>query len=140
MTLSVFVLDDDIFYANLVAEMLSKEGLVVHCSNNPEEISIKMLQCFDYLILDMLMPHLDGFSIIKMISVLNRMPELILISGADKKELNSAVTWARDNGINIVGYLEKPFKKSDLMMLISSNKNHDLQNSSRVQADGNISY
>ncbi len=132
MNLSAFVLDDDIFYANLVAEMLSIEGLVVHCSNNPEEVNIKMLECFDILVLDMLMPHLDGFSIIEMISALKKQPELILISGADKKELNYAARWARKNNLKILGYLEKPFKKSDLMALINSSKNQALQNTCQI--------
>lgn len=52
--------------------MVSNEGYSAQVSNNPEDLNFNALSGFDILILDILMPHLDGFSILEIVPEMSK--------------------------------------------------------------------
>ncbi|HLA77593.1 MAG TPA: sigma-54 dependent transcriptional regulator [Vicinamibacteria bacterium] len=78
----VLVVDDDPAYAGLAAEALASYGHQVEVTHTPEDgLGRIQEEAFDVVLLDMLMPGMDGLAFIRRLAPENR-PELIIVSGA----------------------------------------------------------
>ena len=83
---TVLVVDDDVNQRNLVAQILSKEGVTIReASGGREALEIMEEWMPDLLILDLLMPEVDGFSVLRALRA-NRqavkLPVLVLTGAA----------------------------------------------------------
>ncbi len=78
----VLVVDDDAAYAGLAAEALLSCGHQVDVAHTPENGLARIQEeAFDVVLLDMLMPGMDGLAFIRRLTPENR-PEVIIVSGA----------------------------------------------------------
>ena len=68
MNASILVIEDDSSIQELIVEFLSSEGYHVESANDGLEGIQKFKQGnYDLIILDIMMPNLDGYSVCKMI-------------------------------------------------------------------------
>ena len=118
MKKKVFIIDDDVFFTDLISEILNKKNYLVQCSNEPENINLEYLQQFDVLILDLIMPKINGLVILDLICNLKNPPLIVLISGSDFHEIEKIKSWAVGMGLKIHGILKKPFMANDLLKII----------------------
>ncbi len=80
--LRVLVVDDDVHYGGAVTEWLTLAGHQVEHARAPEEgLSRALEDAFDVVLLDLLMPRMDGLAFMRRLPVENR-PEVIIVSGA----------------------------------------------------------
>ena len=109
----ILLIDDDLELTELLAELLSLEGFnvtVVH--NGKEALSVLETRSFDLMLLDIMMPMLNGTETLKQLRKTSDMPVLMLS--------------ARDNDIDCVlslelgadDYLPKPFNDRELVARI----------------------
>lgn len=109
----ILLVDDDLELTELLAELLSLEGFnvtVVH--NGKEALSLLETRSFDLMLLDIMMPILNGTGTLKQLRKTSDMPVLMLS--------------ARDNDIDRVlglelgadDYLPKPFNDRELVARI----------------------
>ena len=109
----ILLVDDDLELTELLAELLSLEGFnvtVVH--NGKEALSLLETRSFDLMLLDIMMPMLNGTETLKQLRKTSDMPVLMLS--------------ARDNDIDRVlslelgadDYLPKPFNDRELVARI----------------------
>ncbi|MFA5096471.1 MAG: response regulator [Candidatus Omnitrophota bacterium] len=103
----IFIADDQEEVLSMLKDFLSSKGYEVMGSKESRELvkSIKKFQP-DLILLDLLMPDLDGFEICR---ILNSDPEaqaipIIIMSG-----LSDLVDIQRAYKLGVVGYLTKPF-------------------------------
>jgi len=116
------VLDDEISMGGLVCDVADNMGWhaqhYVHASefisNHGEEM--------DVLVLDLMMPDLDGVEMIRLLAGMESKISLILISGVDKSVLHSAQELAFEHKLNIIGTLQKPFLPHELRNMLSGIK------------------
>lgn len=111
---SILLAEDDYHYGNVVKKHLEQQGYhVVHCFDG--EVAWKKFQRddFDLVILDVVMPKRDGFSLAQDIRKRNGMIPIIFISTRSLDE-------DRLHGFRIGGddYLIKPFSMKELVMRI----------------------
>ena len=112
----VLLIEDDKAMAQNINTILSKEGMVVDVSNLGEDGS-EYGKSYDYdiIILDLLLPDMDGFDVLKQLRA-NKVntPVLILsgLTGPDKK-VKGFMDGADD-------YLTKPFDKAELIARIKA--------------------
>ncbi len=62
----VFLLDDEIEMTDLVGAILGIKGFDISICNNPVEALERLSkESYDAVVLDLMMPHMNGFSVIK---------------------------------------------------------------------------
>lgn len=121
----ILLVDDDLEMTELLAELLSLEGFnvtVVH--NGKEALSLLETRSFDLMLLDIMMPILNGTETLKQLRKTSDMPVLMLS--------------ARDNDIDRVlglelgadDYLPKPFNDRELVARIRAILRRTIQSTS----------
>ena len=62
-SINILVVDDEIEICNLIKYTLKKQGYAVTVRNNVIDISKEELNKFDLILLDVMMPTVDGFTL-----------------------------------------------------------------------------
>ena len=110
----LIVIDDEIDLARFVSDVAVQAGFDVEQFNNAGVFKENYHQCADVIILDLVMPGIDGIEIIRYLAEIKCDALLILMSGFDSGVLHSAQTLASEHGLNFAGSLNKPFRAVEL--------------------------
>jgi len=107
--LKVLVIDDDRDTCDLVSAMLEKEGYQVLTSTQPQ-IALRLLkhESVDLIILDIMMPDLDGLTLLESLRRESAAPILMLTALSDPRVMQQCYTLGASD------YLVKPFASSQL--------------------------
>lgn len=63
--MNILLVEDDIFFQNFYSNKLLEHGFKLEVANNGNEALIKMqLLNFDIILLDLIMPQMDGFELL----------------------------------------------------------------------------
>ena len=109
----ILVVDDSPDFAELVKRLLRNEGMAaVTCAGGGEALAILNAERFDAVILDIAMPGIDGYEVLRQLRLTTRTAHLpvILLSGKSRRE---DVEKGLEMGATY--YLTKPFNESDLI-------------------------
>ena len=120
--MKILVIEDDIKVQAYIAKGLHESGHVVDkCSDGKEGLFLATTENYDVLIVDRMLPQLDGLTIIKTLrGADNRTPALIL-SALD--QVDHRVEGLRAGGDD---YLTKPFAFAELLARIDAlNRRHN---------------
>ncbi|AYB38164.1 response regulator transcription factor [Brevibacillus laterosporus] len=113
--IQVLVVDDEWNMRNLLRIYLMKEGFEVkEASSGYEALSMMKQQTFDLLILDVMMPGMDGWQVCKTIRETETMPILMLTARSETKDKVHGL------GIGADDYLTKPFEPEELLARVFS--------------------
>lgn len=74
----------------------------------------------DVIVVDLILPNVDGMQLIKKLVELNSKAKLVIISGAGKRVVNSSALSAQEQGMDILGVLNKPFRTAEIRQLLSN--------------------
>jgi CheY-like chemotaxis protein len=113
----VLIVDDEPVVRQLVRQMLSKDYTVLEAQNGEEAVSIARSQKPDAILMDMLMPKMDGLIacyIIKTSRTTKAIPVVMLT--AIGYELNKKLS---QDVMGADGYITKPFTREALLQAIS---------------------
>lgn len=73
----------------------------------------------DVIVLDLLMPGLDGVDVLRRLAAESSRAQIILMSGMERRLLDSARKVADMQNLNVVGVLQKPFRPGELRKLLT---------------------
>ncbi len=104
----ILVVDDERSILELVKNGLQKDGHTVTAYTSAANVPIDMLNRFDLIILDIMMPDIDGFSYCSKIRSLTDCPILFLTA----KTAENDITFGLGSGAD--DYLTKPFRIAEL--------------------------
>jgi len=108
MNQRLYILDDDEQYANLLAEVATNAGWLAI----PEQSACTFLETEfpknSVLVLDLIMPEMDGIEVIRALAEKRCDLLLILVSGFDTRVLHSAQQLAEAHKIKVLATLTKP--------------------------------
>lgn len=110
--ISVLIIDDEPSILKAVSMTLKQEHIAVTCADNGTlALDILKANTFDLILLDIIMPDQDGFSILKVIRSSQNYTPVILLSGRgeDSAQVKGLELGADD-------YITKPFAK---LLLVS---------------------
>ena len=121
--MKVLIVDDEELIRNIIKEYCHSEGyLTEEASNGLEAIEKVKKNDYDIIILDLMMPKLDGYSSYRQIKDLKNIPTIIL--SARSEEADKLLGF--DLGVD--DYMTKPFSPKELMARIRAilkRTNHD---------------
>lgn len=111
----IYIADDEINICNIIKSFLVKEGFDVEIFNNGKTL----LDAFnknqaDMLILDIMMPEIDGYALCSLIRLKSHVP-IIIVSAKDTEA--DKITGLKLGGDD---YLTKPFSPLELIARINS--------------------
>ncbi len=105
----ILLVEDDVSIREMVEKYLRMEGFNITSASNGEEAVQKCLSTsFDLMILDIMMPKLDGLEALKIIREKSSLP--ILIMSAKDSDIDKAVGL----GLGADDYIAKPFSMLEL--------------------------
>ncbi len=109
----ILIVDDDEELAGLLTELLTREGFTVECqSDGRRGLAAALTGGFDLLVLDVMLPGLDGFEILKRVREETRLPVLMLTARGEDEDRIIGLELGADD------YLPKPFNTRELVARI----------------------
>lgn len=134
--MKVLIVDDEELIRNVIKEYCLLDNYeVIEASNGLEAIDkVKENNDIDIIILDVMMPKLDGFSAFKKIREIKSIPTIIL--SARNEEFDKLIGF--DLGID--DYVTKPFSPKELMARIKAVLKRSLNTDNFVYSDLVIDY
>ena len=114
----VLVIDDDENFCVLLATMLGNWGYRVMTSNQAQSINLDEMTESDIIFLDMMMPGMNGFQVLDVLSSHQIKSSIVLMSGAENEVLVTAELFCKLNDLQLIGVLHKPFRISDVLAVL----------------------
>ena len=136
--MTLLVVDDEARIRELIRKYAVFEGYeVVEASNGMEAVELCRSRAFDLVIMDVMMPELDGFSACREIRKTSQVPLLMLSARGEEYD--------RIHGfeLGVDDYVVKPFSPRELIMRVgailkrggASNKAHDTVSFGTMEVD-----
>ncbi|KAJ50606.1 DNA-binding response OmpR family regulator [Clostridium tetanomorphum] len=111
----ILIIEDEIAISDFMSYSLSKEGYIVKCYDNGEE-GIKALEDFkpNLIILDLMLPDINGFDICKKVTNTFNIPIIIITAKCDITDKILGMELGADD------YITKPFDMREVIVRIKS--------------------
>lgn len=110
----ILIIEDDINASKVLSLILEKEGYSVDCAPSAEEAyALINTEAYDLLIIDMVLPGMDGLSLLKKVKTIK--PQILTVIVTAYGSINSAVESLK-TGAN--DFLEKPLVPEKLLHVI----------------------
>lgn len=115
MPIQILVVDDEVRYLHLVKVNLEAAGyLVITAGNGEEALDVVSTHSPDLVILDVMMPRLDGFTTCERIRQFSSVPIIMLTAKGEEQD--------RVKGLNVGAddYVVKPFSATELIARVKA--------------------
>ena len=114
MMAMILVVDDEMAILELIKNGLQKDEHIVSVYGAAEQVPLDKLRHYDLMILDIMMPGMDGFAFCEKIRPLVDCPILFLTA----KTMENDITFGL--GLGADDYLMKPFRMTELRARINA--------------------
>jgi DNA-binding NtrC family response regulator len=116
----VLVVDDEEPFRRLLRNELTRKGYQVDTAGNGREALLTLKEgAFDVVLLDIVMPGINGLEVMRMMEAAPHKPEVIVLTGqATVDTAVQAMKWGAYD------YLSKPYKTDELILLINRAYDH----------------
>lgn len=116
----LLTLDDDADVNTTVCIIAQQIGFEARSTTEPEEF-FRLLGSWSptHIIVDLVMPNIDGIEIIKRLPEYRAPAALIITSGLGNRVVEAAARAATENGLEVAGLLPKPFSPAQLRHLLA---------------------
>jgi EAL domain-containing protein (putative c-di-GMP-specific phosphodiesterase class I) len=110
----IVVIDDEAEISELISNTAQNLGL--QCSTTTDASTLPELVSPDVtlIMLDLMMPEMDGVEALRLLSELKCRVGIVLMSGVNKRVMETAEKLASSLGLHVVGHLAKPFQLAEL--------------------------
>ncbi len=130
----ILVVDDDAAILDLVGNVLNKDGHFVTKVSNPLKINMEKVTNYDLILLDIMMPGIDGFSLCLKIRELVDCPILFLTAKTEESSLVNGLSLGADD------YICKPFGVMELRARIAAHLRREHREHSVRRVLGRICF
>ncbi|MFT5655332.1 MAG: EAL domain-containing protein (putative c-di-GMP-specific phosphodiesterase class I) [Arenicella sp.] len=130
----LLVVDDEIDFGRYVREVAESQGFEVLLTDNPMEFSALYSDNLDVVVLDLFMPGADGIELLRFLADNNSQASVVFMSGKDNSVLYTAKELATEQGISVLGTLQKPFRARELEVIL----NKYVKSSLKATADNDL--
>ncbi|RZK77327.1 MAG: response regulator transcription factor [Pedobacter sp.] len=114
--MKILLIEDEIKLAGFIVDGLSQAGHICdHVADGNKGLETAMVGNYDLILLDLMLPTLNGFDIIKNLREFNNQTEVIIISA-----LNDTKHVINGLDLGAIDYLKKPFELEELLARLRS--------------------
>ncbi|HEY1987743.1 MAG TPA: response regulator transcription factor [Terracidiphilus sp.] len=114
-TLSLLLVDDDAELCGMMREFLGQSGHRLDCAYNGREgLATALAGAYDLVILDVMLPALDGFSVLQQLRRRKDLPVIMLTARVQQQDRIQGLNAGADD------YLPKPFDPDELLARIKA--------------------
>ncbi|MBR7795484.1 MULTISPECIES: response regulator transcription factor [Virgibacillus] len=133
---SIVVADDEKEIADLLAIHLEKEGYKVHkVYNGKEAMKVIDQQSIDLVILDIMMPEMDGYEVTRLIREKHNMPIIFLSAKTSEFDKVQGLVIGGDD------YMIKPFSPMELMARVQAQlRRYKKLNETKLMSTANMEF
>ena len=126
MAKKVLVVDDEKLIVKGIRFSLEQDGMEVDCAYDGEE-ALKMAteNAYDMILLDIMLPKMDGFEVCQHIREFSNMPIVMLTAKGDDMDKILGLEYGADD------YITKPFSMRELMARVKANMRRTLSGEER---------
>ncbi len=118
----ILVVDDDKDIVNTLKIQLEREGYTVFCAyNGMEALAVLEREPIHLLLLDIMMPQLDGYSTILKIREKNNIPILVMSAKTEETDKILGLSMGADD------YITKPFQYKEVLARVKSSLRRYMQ-------------
>ena len=110
----ILAVDDDIAILDMIGNILSRDGHQVIKTGNPQKLNMEQLNQYDLILLDVMMPGIDGFQLCSKIRELVDCPILFLTAKTEENSLVNGLSLGADD------YIFKPFGVMELRARVNA--------------------
>lgn len=118
----VLIIDDDEIVGALVST--AARGMGLECITVRESAEFFNLAVIDsgatLILLDLVMPGMDGIEVLRLLGERHCKSRIVLMSGMNKRVIETATKLARSLGLSVVGCLQKPFSLEELKDILGT--------------------
>lgn len=113
--MKILVVDDEEMIRDVIKEYSINEGFLVEEADNGRDAVFKVKNNdYDLIIMDIMMPHMDGYTAIKEIKKIKNIPVIVLSARGEEYDKLTGFD------IGIDDYVTKPFSPKELMARIKA--------------------
>ncbi len=107
----ILLIEDDLVAARGVSLMLKSGGAVVdHADTGEEGLELARHYDYDIVILDLMLPDIEGFEVVRRMRVSRNDTPVLILSGLSRPQLK-----VKGLGLGADDFITKPFDKAELM-------------------------
>ena len=114
----ILVVDDDDDIGEFVSAAAKAIGCQCTVTTHGATFLEKLSPDTTLVLLDLMMPGMDGIELLRLLAERNCKADIVLISGVGMRTIESAGQLGEILGLSIVGHLQKPFPMADLKKLL----------------------
>jgi len=133
---SILLLEDDEVLAETLSELLENEGFeVVHVTDGEMALDVTFEKSFDLFLLDVNVPELNGFELLKSLREADDTTAAIFITS-----LNDIASLSKGFEVGADDYIKKPFDFDELLVRIKALMRKSYQSHASLISVGNFSF
>lgn len=129
----ILIADDDLELLSLLEESLEKEGHVIYTAKDGMEAKQISLKQPDLILLDVMMPEINGFQVCREIRSRVDCPILFITAKSDTEDLVKGLGLGGDD------YIVKPFRIAELRARVYAHLRRENREKTHKIVSGNIS-
>jgi DNA-binding response OmpR family regulator len=119
----LLLIDDEPAFGRFIAHAAEAGGFTAHVTISAEPFMAKYRELRPQAVaVDLAMPQVDGVELLRFLAEERCTAPVIIVSGFDRRVLDSSVRLGRALGLNMVGPLEKPVRLQELLDLLDTIK------------------
>ena len=131
----IMVVEDEKQMQDILAEYMRRGGhSCVTAEDGVEALALLKQENADLLILDVMMPHLDGFTVCRLVRERSGIPIILLTAKAEEEDKLKGYEYGADD------YMTKPFEIRELLMRIQAISRRSNHQDTSHPVVGNLSY
>ena len=130
----ILVVDDDEGILRMVKKALTKEGYEVALRRNPGEIEEELIHTCQLILLDVMMPGMDGFTWCKRIREQVDCPILFLTAKTEERDLMEGLGCGGDD------YITKPFGIGELRARVAAHLRRENREKKHLLSVGEVQF
>ena len=131
---NILAVDDDTAILDMIGTILNKDGHLVTKVSNPFQINMERVNLYDLILLDVMMPGIDGFVLCPKIRKLVDCPILFLTAKTEESSLVKGLSLGADD------YICKPFGVMELRARVAAHLRREHREHSVRMVVGHVCF